>query len=148
MAGFGTQYRYKRDALINRGLLDFEAREIARNYSMPQIRSLPYLQSVIKSRGLYVSGLRKRGYKDSEIRDRIYALYDTRDWLTNDGKPDIWHMIRRYRKAKIDEGDYIPPKRKGSHHKTLGVSKGQVADQKKRRRARTALEKYDESRGR
>ena len=87
----------------------------------------------------------------SEIRDRIYALYDKNDWLTDDGRPDIWRMLRKYRKVSIDtvgDGHYEPPKRKGSHHKTIGVSKGHVADQKKRRKARTALEKYNEGRGR
>jgi hypothetical protein len=146
MAKFRTLYRYKQDYLTGKGFLPFESRELARNYNMSQIRSLPYLQNVIKARGLFISGLRKRGYKDNEIRDRIYTVYDTKDWLT-DGKPDIWQMLRRYRKKTIEDNDYIPPKRKGSHHKG-GISKGDLQEQRKRRKAKSFLQKYDEGRGR
>jgi hypothetical protein len=142
-----TQSYYRcYNILIGWGLENFEAREIAGNYWMPQIRSLPYLQSMIKSRRLYVSNLSKRNYTPEDIREKIYALYATNDCLT-DGKPDVWKMIRRYRKIAIADNDYLPPKRKGSHHGG-GISKGQVADQKKRRKAKTNLEKYDEGRGR
>lgn len=146
MAKYRTRYRYKYDILIGWGFLSFESRELARQYSVTQLRTLPYLQNIIKARRLFVSGLRKRGYKDNEIRDRIYTLYDTRDWLT-DGKPDIWQMLRRYRKKTIEDNDYIPPKRKGSHHKG-GISKGDLQGQKQRRKKKSALQKYDEGRGR
>ncbi len=148
MANFGSKYRYKRDYLENKGLLPFEAREIARNYDMPQIKSLPYLQSVIKSRQLFIINLRKRGYSDREIKYRVYTLYDKKDWLV-EGRPDIWQMIRRYRKTAIDKDDYNPVKRKGTHHKSgSGISKGNLTEQRKRRKAKSALQKYDEGRGR
>lgn len=138
-------YYYRYNRLIGWGLLPFEAREIARTYSMQQIRTLPYLQSLIRARRLYISNLRSRNYPDREIIDRIYALYDRKDWLDDNGRPSIWEMLRSYRKSSIEDNDYIPPKRKGSHHKG-GISKGDVAGQKARRRKKTPLEKYDEGR--
>jgi len=141
-----SQYRYKYDLLVGWGFLPFESKELAKQYSVAQLRTVSYIQNIIKARRLFVSGLKARGYKDSEIRDRIYALYDTRDWLTI-GRPDIWQMLRYYRKASIDDGDYIPPKRKGTHHKG-GISKGNLQGQRKRRKAKTSLQKYDEARGR
>jgi hypothetical protein len=145
-------YRYKQDLLTGWGFLTFESREIARTYTTKQIRTLPYLQSLIRSRRLFVSNFKKRDFPISEIRDRVYALYDKSDWLTDDGRPDIWKMIRRYRKIAIDtvgDGHYEAPKRRGSHHpKGSGISKGQLDAQRKKRKAKTNLEKYDEGRGR
>jgi hypothetical protein len=131
-----TRYRYKYNKLIKSGLLSWEAREIADKYTMTQIKQLPYAQNVMKARRLYIGNMRKRGYKDTEIRDRIFALYDTKDWLTNDGRPDVWMMIRTYRKKSITDGDYVPPKRKGSHHKIKGISKGDLQSQRSRRKSR------------
>jgi len=142
-----TQYRYKYDLLTRWGFLSWEAREFARQYSMAQIRRLPYLKAMTRWRRLYVSNLRSRGYSDKEIIDRIYALYDVRDWLTDVGRLDPWQLLKRFRKQAVDTGEYIPPRRKGSHHPP-GISKGDVTEQRKRRKARSALERYEEGRGR
>ena len=143
-----TQYRYKYDLLTGWGFLSWEAREFARQYSMAQIRRLPYLKTMTRWRRLYVSNLRSRGYSGKEIIDRIYALYDTRDWLTDVGQLDPWKLLRRFRDQAIDTGEYTPPKRKGSHHKG-GISKGDLKAQKERRKRRLSdLERYDEGRGR
>lgn len=145
MANFGSQYRYKRDYLIRQGLLEFEAREIARNYDMPQIRSLPYIQAILKSRRLTISNYRKRGLRDSQIREKIIALYKRRGWLTPEGKPDVWAMIRYYRKEAIDANEYNPTKRKGSHHKVgSGISKGDIEGQRKRRKSKTKAQQRED----
>ena len=141
-----SRWRYKYDWLTGHGMLPFESRELSRQYSMSQIRRLPYLRSMINSRMLTIRKFRKLGYTDKEIRDRVYALYDTKDWLT-DGRPDIWQMLRKYRGASIDRHDYTPPRRKGSHHKG-GISKGDLQSQRQRRHRKTELEKYEEGRGR
>jgi len=142
-----TRYRYKYDLLTGWGFLSWEAREFARQYSVAQIRQLPYLRAMTRWRRLYISNLRSRGYSDREIIDRIYALYDTRDWISDIGRLDPWQLLKRFRKQAVATGEYIPPKRKGSHHPP-GISKGDVAEQRKRRKARTALERYEEGRGR
>lgn len=136
-------YHHKENMLTGWGFLPFEYRELSMQYTTSQLRSLPYLHNLMRSRRLFVSNLRKRGYKDSEIRDRVYALYDKKDWLT-DGKPDIWKLLRTYRKKAIDTGDYIAPKRKGSHHKDKGVSKGDVEEQRQRRKERSKTRERDE----
>lgn len=126
-------YRYRYDYLTGKGFIPAESREFARQYTMSQLRSLPYLQNMIKSRGLFISNLRKRGYSNTEIRDRLYALYDTRDWLTPDGQLDVWAMLRSFRKKAIDEGEYKEKPRKGSHHpKGSGWSAGDRKSQKAR----------------
>lgn len=143
-----TQYRYKYDLLIGWGFLSWEAREFARQYSVAQIRRLPYLKAMTRWRRLYVSNLRSRGYSDKEIINRIYALYDTRDWLTDVGRLDPWKLLKRFRKQAIDTGEYPIPKRKGSHHKG-GISKGDLQSQRGRRKQRLSeLERYDIGRGR
>ena len=126
------QQRY--DYLIKSGFLPREATEYASNYSMNQIRTVPYLQNIVRSRRLYVNNLRSRDYSDSDIRNAILRLYRRRNMI-QDNAIDPWEALRRARQKAIEEGDYIPPKRKGSHH-PIGVSKGQLADQRKRRNVR------------
>lgn len=143
-------YRRRMDWLSGKGFMPFEYREIARNYTMFQLRTLSYLRSLIQSRRLYVSNLRSKGLGNKEIRDRIYALYDTKDWLTALGQPDVWQMVRAYRKTDIDSGEYFPVKRKGTHHPpSSGISKGDLQGQRQRRKRKLSdLEKYERGRGR
>ena len=126
-----TRRQSKVGLLVDNGFRQFEAREIASQYSVTQMRTLPYLVNVRRSRILYVGNLQRRGYSDSQIAGLITNLYYRRGWLTPDGKLDVWKMIRDIRKDAIDSGDYIPPKRKGGHH-PKGVSKGDVEGQRKR----------------
>lgn len=141
-------YYHRYNALVGWGLLAWESRAIATVYSMAQIRSLTYLQSFIRSRRLFVSNMRRLGYSNRQIIKRIYELYRRNEWLTDDGKPDVWKLIRAYRKPAIDNGEYVPPKRKGSHHPpSSGISKGQINEQRRRRKKRLSeLEKYDRGR--
>lgn len=140
-------YRYRYDLLTGWGFLPFESREFARQYSVSQIRSLPYMVSLTRWRRLYVSNLRNRGLSNKEIIDRLKRLYGNSGWI-RDGKLDPWAMLRRFRKQAIEDDEYIPPKRKGSHHKQIGVSKGDVTGQKQRRQKRLSeLEKYARGRG-
>jgi len=138
-----TLYQRKRTVLKRGGFLDFEAREFARQYSMSEIRSLPYLVAMRRWRQLYVGNLKSRGYSDKGVATMISRLYKRLDLRTP------WEMLRRFRKQSVDSGEYTPPKRKGSHHKETGVSKGDTQSQKQRRQKRLSeLEKYERGRGR
>ncbi|MDD4877038.1 MAG: hypothetical protein PHQ86_07940 [Dehalococcoidales bacterium] len=125
-------YRYRYDYLIGKGFLDSEAREFAKQYTMQQMRTTPYLQNLIRWRGLYVSGLRKRGLTNKQIIDRLRKLYIDRGW-----EKDPWKMLKDFRKKAIDEGEYKPPPHKGSHHpKGSGWSVGDRKAQKSRRKSK------------
>jgi hypothetical protein len=99
---------------------------------------------MIKWRRLYIANLKKRGYSDDKTMIAIINLYDRKGWLVYQ-RPDPWKMLKSFRQKAIDEGEYIPPKRKTSHH-GVGITREQVAGQ--RRHRRSALEIYDEGRGR
>ena len=124
-------YSYKTDLLIKWGFLRNEAKAYADQYTTFQIRTLPYFKRLTSWRRLYVSNFKKRGFTNKEIRDKIKDLYARRGWIKK-GKIDPWEMLRYFRKASIDDSEYIPVKRKGSHHKTKGVSKTDILLQKKR----------------
>jgi len=127
-----SQYRYRYDYLVGHGFLHNEAHEFATQYTMAQLRSLPYVQNLIRWRGLYVSGLRKRGLTNQQIIDRLRKLYVDRGW-----EKDPWKMLKDFRKKAIDDGDYKPPPRKGSHHpKGSGWSAGDRKAQKSRRKSK------------
>jgi hypothetical protein len=144
-------YKHRRDILTQIGFLSWEAREIARNYNMEQLKTLPYLQSLIKSRRLTVINFLRRGLTMKEIRERILEFYKRRNLMVGD-RPDIWSLIRSYRKRDIDSGDYKPVKRGGTHHpKGSGISKGNLAEQRKKRshhKSKTFGGQYEEKQGR
>ena len=130
-------YKHRAEYLTKGGFLDFEVREFARQYSMNDLHSIPYLVNIRRWRVLYVAAQRKRGYSDVTIRDMINRLYGRSGWKSP------WDMLRHFRKRAIDSGDYLPPKK----HKTKGaVSQDALAGQ--RRTRRSLLERYDEGRGR
>lgn len=124
-------YSYKIDLLIKWGFLRDEAKVYADQYTTYQIRTLPYFRRLTSWRRLYVSNFKKRGFTNKEIRDKIKDLYTRRGWIKK-GKIDPWEMLRHFRQTSIDEHEYIPTKRKGSHHKTKGISKVDILKQKKR----------------
>lgn len=142
-----VQYYDKYNYLKIRGLLPYEAREIARSYSKEQIDSLSYLKSFILSRRLYVARLKKHELSDKEIADRIYNIYKRKGWLTNDNKLDIWQLLRSYRKQDIISGDYIVPKRKRSLKGTI-ITKADIDRQRQKIKRKSALQKYEEGRKR
>jgi len=146
MPKYRTRWRYKYDLFIGWGFTPLEARSFAKQYTVKQIRTLPYLVALTRWRRLYISNLRKRGYSDQRIKRSLLVLYKKREWVTK-GKLDPWKMLKGFRNVAIDKGDYTPPVRKGSHHKG-GVTKGDIAGQKRRRRQRkTFLEDYAQARG-
>ncbi len=126
----------KYQLLIQAGFTHRESLEFSRQYTIEQLRSLPYLRTIIRTRRLYRDNLRSRGYSEEQIKRSIVYLYYKNEWLGVDGTPDIWVMIRNLRRDSIESGDYQPPpKSKGSHH-PKGISKGDIVGQRLRARAR------------
>ena len=137
-------YRHKYNLLTRWGFLGWEAREFARQYTTKQIRTLPYMRRMTSWRRLYVGNLRRRGYSERQIGTSIRNLYGKREF-TFEGRLDPWALLRYFRKAAIEAGDYIPPKRKGSHHKNTGVSKGDIQSQKRRSKQRKLQSELDDN---
>lgn len=147
MPKFRTLWRYKYDLLTGWGFTPLESRLFAKQYTTKQIRTLPYLKIMTRARRLYIANLRSRGYTSHQIIQKLIDLYKKREYVRA-GKLDPWKMLKAFRGAAIDRGDYKLPAKKGSHHKG-GVSKGDILGQKRRRRARkTFLEEYERARGR
>lgn len=123
----------KYNYLIKQGLTHLEATKFSSVYTLTQMRELPYIQRLIRSRRLLRANLKKKGYTPRNIQGVIANLYLRNEWVTPDGKTDVWEMLRSFRKKSIDAGDYKPPERKGSHH-GKGVTReeveGQAKDQK------------------
>lgn len=152
----GYSSRYKR--LTSRGLLEFEAEEIAGAYptfkryadkSDPSV----YIRRMMKSRWQSIINLQRYGYSKEMIEDFIVEQYRRRGWLKPDGEPDVWKMVEHYRQISIAIHEYFPRRRR---HGIRGgsVSKGDVkaqkarASYKKRRIAGTfTASDYDRIRG-
>lgn len=117
----------KVEFLIKNGLNLKEARSFADQYSITDLRTLPYFRALLANRRMYVGKLKKKGYNDRQIQGTIANLYYRRGWADN-GKVDEWAMLRSFRRKSIESGDYTPPKHKGSHHGE-GVSVKEVEKQ-------------------
>lgn len=130
-----TLRQIKHRYLTKRGLTYNEALEFSRNYTLTQIRTLPYIRSLLLSRRRSIMNWRNAGYTDRNIQGAIANLYYRNQWLTPDGKFDPWQMLKKYRRDSINSGDYVPPKKP----KHRGVSKGDVDGQRLRARAREKL---------
>lgn len=141
-----SQYQYRFDLLKEWELLPCEAREISRSYSMEHIRSTSYLQALIKSRRLYVGKLRKRGLSTEQITEKIYNIYRRKGWLNNEGNPDVWQLLRAYRKRDIELGEYFPFKRKPKNHKPF--TKEDIDRQRQNLNRKKIRQHYEEERGR
>jgi len=153
----GYSSRYKR--LTSRGLLEFEAEEIAGAY--PTFRRYPdkgdpsvYIHRMMRSRWQTVINLRRYGYSEEMIEDFIVAQYSKRGWLRPDGTPDVWKMLEYYRRISIANHEYFPS-RKSHGIRGGSVSKGDVKAQKaragyKKRRiaGKFTASDYDRIRGR
>jgi hypothetical protein len=113
--------------LTRNGLNIKEARTFAEQYSMADLRTLPYFKSLLINRRLYVAKLKKRGYNDKQIQGTIANVYWRRGW-TDNAKVDPWSMLRSFRRKSIESGDYVPPKHKGNHHGE-GVTSEEVKKQ-------------------
>jgi hypothetical protein len=94
------------------GLMEFEAYEYADSYSIKEMRTLVYFQQIIQQRRSYINRRRNAGDSDRVIAERIRKIYVRNKWQT------AWDRLRAFRKKSIEVGDYIPPPKKGSHHKT------------------------------
>jgi hypothetical protein len=123
------RYRY----LITKGLLASEAKTIAGQYSMSQIRALPYLRALIKQRVAQRNRLQQLGYPYKDYVKYLKSFYTKNGWGNINNEDDIWKMIKSHRKDSIIAGDYVPPKYKGSHHKG-DISKGDLDRQRARSR--------------
>jgi len=134
------------DKLTTAGFMPIEARELTRQYTVTNFRTITYLQKIVRTRRLYVANLRSRGYSDELIKQYIRDLYHNRDWIT-DGKIDTWKMLKKYRQRDIESGEYPESKYKGKHH-GQGVSKGDIKGQRTRAKQKSFLQKYAEKRGR
>lgn len=130
----GFVSRYKR--LTSRGLLEFEAEEIAGAY--PTFRRYPdksdpsvYIRRMMRSRWQTIINLTRYGYSKEMIEDFIVAQYTKRGWLRPDGELDVWKMLEHYRQISIALHEYFPTRRK---HGIRGgsVGKGDVKAQKAR----------------
>src|SRR5450759_934046 len=106
-----------RKLLINGGFTEAEARELSMQYSIAQMRSLPYLIKMRRTRRLSATRLASYGYGLEEIQRSIAALYIKKGWT------DVWSMLRSYRTQSIESGDYIPPKR--SHHSNKEITQSE-----------------------
>lgn len=125
--------------------LDFEVQEIVygshgayrtfhRNPSLGASDPSIYLQRMVKARILYVTNLRRQGLDNNQIRQAIIRLYERKGWMSSPTgfigvgeRRDVFKMIRAYRKASIESGDYRRPPRKGAHHTKL--TKGDITKQ-------------------
>jgi hypothetical protein len=118
------------------GCTNYEAQTFADQYTLAQLRSLPYFQNLLRSRRLLRAKAIKEKLTTSQYREQIRNFYKRNGWIT-DGKLDVWAMLRKYRKDVIISGGdpspgLAPSAKKGSHHKEKGVSKGDVVAQRKR----------------
>lgn len=100
-----------RFCLVN-GLMEFEAYEYAEAYSIREMRTLPYFVELIQQRRSYINRRRMAGDSDTTIAERIRKIYLRNKWYS------AWDRLRAFRKKAIEVGDYTPPTKKGSHHKT------------------------------
>jgi hypothetical protein len=140
---------YKFEYLRQQGLTYNEALQFSRQYTMSQIRSLPYMRKLIRTRRLYRDNLRKRGLKQKTINIMIADLYKKKKWMVGDNY-DPWKMLRDFRDQAIEDGDYFPTKstlshhkkgsefEKGSHHKGE-ISKGDIKSQRTRAGQRASI---------
>lgn len=141
-----SHYQYREKRLTEWGLLPFEAEEIARQYLMDDIRSVAYLEKIIRTRRLYVANMHKRQFTDNDIQVRIIDQYIKNKWVDNDGKPSVWEHIRAVRKKTIADGEYVIPER--SKHKGGKLDREAIDRQRQRIRRKSELQKYEEGRGR
>ena len=65
----------KMEYLIKSGLNYKEASEFSGQYSLSDLRTLPYFKNLLRTRRLYQSNLKKRGYSDRQIQGTIANLY-------------------------------------------------------------------------
>lgn len=122
------------------GFLVWEAREFATQYKKSDFRSLPYIKKMVAWRRRYIRDLRGRGFSDREVNVRVVDAYRRNGWLTPEGLPNPWAMLRAFRKKDIESGEYVPEKRifrtpTGEIRKII-ISKGDVKEQKRRERER------------
>jgi len=154
-------YARRYNSMINSGFEDWEAHEIVyggnyrtfrRNKALGKNDPAIYIQRMMTWRRLYVGNLKRLGRSPEQIHNAILRLYETKGWLTHPKalavpgvRRDPLAMLRAFRKAAMDAGDYRRPTKKGSHH---ALKRRDVANQGKKRARKSFLEKYEEGRGR
>lgn len=127
---FRPRRQRRKDNMLKAGLLPFEADILS---ALP--KGLPYINNLMRNRrNIYRQALRKDITKKQYKAD-ILDGYRTRGWLIHEGSMtragkqrkdiggyDPWAMMRAWRQAAIDSGEYIPPppkKKKGADGRRL-----------------------------
>ena len=113
-----TLRQHRINYLTRRGLTHKEASTFADAYTYRQLKDLPYLRTMLRVRQLYINNQTYRGKSTQQINKRLKELY-----------PDAWKMLRDFRKASVEKGDYKEPAKK-SHHK---LSDEELAKQRSRK---------------
>jgi hypothetical protein len=138
-----VNYRQRAALLLKAGFTSDEAGEFAKQYSVAQMRSLPYLVRMRRWRYLYSVNLASKGYGADEIERSIRMLYTKKGWLTADGQPDAWEMLKAFRKQIIQSGgDPSPgfaPRR--SHHSRAEITQAELNAQARQLRIQREIEK-------
>ncbi len=139
----GQQARYR--TLITKGFTDWEAKEFSLayptfQYSTDKHSPSVYLRRMINSRYHMVIQLSRLGYSPEMVDNYIHKLYYRNGWFYADGKPNPYRMLEYYRDKAIASGDYFP---KARRHGLRGrsISKGDVAGQRSRAKAREKAKK-------
>ena len=134
-----VNYRQRATLLIKAGFTVEESAEFAKQYSIAQMRSLPYMIRMRRWRNLYCVNLASKGYGAEEIERSIYALYRKKGWLTSDGQPDAWQMLKAFRKVAIANNEYIPKKR--PHRARAEITKRELDAQSRQLKIQRDIDK-------
>lgn len=151
------QGRYNK--LIARGLLPFEARE----FSSVPFSHAPFIKNIVRDRQRLLMGLRREaeimGWSKTHYMEekRLLIAYEYKDKglifiksrrgiIRIKGRPDPWQLFRYYRDEAIRKGEwYETPRRrkkkKRYDERGIRIDKGDVQEQKERRRERERLKK-------
>ena len=127
--------RSKRFALWDSwGFTPQEAAEFSKVYSVANMRSLPYLIKMARTRRLYTTNLAGKGYGQDEIRRSVGMLYEAKGWLDANGDPSPWLMLKSFRRQIISSGGdpspgFAPTRR--SHHSRAEITQAELNAQAK-----------------
>lgn len=127
--------RSKKFALWDKwGFTPKEAVEFSKVYSVANMRSLPYLIKMARTRRLYTTNLAGKGYGQSEIRRSVGMLYEQKGWIDANGDPDPWKMLKSFRQQIVSSGGdpspgFAPTRR--SHHSRKEITQAELNRQAK-----------------
>ena len=137
--------RSKRFALWDSwGFTPQEAAEFSKVYSVANMRSLPYLVRMARTRRLYTTNLAGKGYGQEEIRRSVGMLYEQKGWVDANGDPSPWLMLKSFRKQIVSAGGdpspgFAPTRR--SHHSRKEITEAELRAQARNVRVRAEIDK-------